>query len=453
MRGSVVVILQLCLTLTAATAQPGAVALTDSLGVEIDASEQARYHLLPDIEGFVSARLVETPEGGYRLYYVTREPRGERERGITVSPLAFEHTRRHAELVERYLALREAPPREHGETQSCARHACLMLAARGEYAAASCLADAALSEGDGDNELAALRSTTEELARSRGLFLPGSLYDRSGRTELLVFSGYYGLWLGIATPIALQADNGSQVGVSLLVIPTASVLLASRATRRADIGDGRVGMIMLGGHLCTWQGIGWAAYADREGHEVTGMGALAGLAGIGAATLLSKGVDLTPGHAEIANSGLPWGAWLGAVVGVLADHEDDDMLRDMLIGSDAGVLACCLAGRDSPVSRARVRVCNMAGVLGGVCGLGLDLILDVDDEDLAMSLAAAGSLVGLYVGTHATRHMDRAERVVAAGLPGPGNARAGASLSPRLSVYTSPTHPHPTPSLEVSLRF
>jgi hypothetical protein len=184
-----------------------------------------------------------------------------------------------------------------------------------------------------------------------------------------------------------------------------------------------------------------------------GVGAIAGFAGVGMAALLTRSVDVTPGHAEIANSGLPWGAWVGAVCGVLADHDSDETLRDMLIGSDAGVLAGYLAGRNSPVSRTRVRVCNMAGVVGAVCGLGLDLILGAEDEDAAIGMAAAGSLAGLYVGTRVTRHMDNAEGIASLQSRPDNAAVAGASASPRLTLYSSPTHPRPTPSVEVSLRF
>ncbi len=167
------------------------VALTDSLGSEIDAVAQARYHLLPDVRDLMSARFLRGPHGAFRLTYLTGSGRA---RSLEVSPTAIEHTRLHARFVEEYWEARATgePP------AACATRAFLLLASRGEYDAAWRLADAALEEAQGDSALMALREAAAILRRSRGLFLPGSLYDRSGRTELLVFSGYYGVWLGIA---------------------------------------------------------------------------------------------------------------------------------------------------------------------------------------------------------------------------------------------------------------
>lgn len=439
---------------SAATAPgaPSPIALTEDLGVEIDASEQARYHLFPGVEGFVSARFVPTPRGAYQLYCRAHGTEGHREHRLPVTQTAFEHTRTHALLVERYLAARDSA-QIGGLAASCTERSVLLLASRGEYDAAARLASAALLDGEDDPALHDLRDTALRLAESPGLFRPGSLYDRSGRTELLVFSGYYGLWLGIATPIAARADNAAAVGLPLLVIPTASVLITGAATRTVNVSDGRAGMIILGGHLGTWQGLGWATVADRKGYESVRIGALAGLVGIGASTVLTGGGAYTPGHAEIANAGLPWGAWLGAVAGVLADHEGDDVLRDMLIGSNLGVAGCVVAGRDSPASRARVRLCTMAGVLGAVGGFALDLIFEVDDAKTAMGMMAAGSLAGLYVGWRATASVDRRADVASLREAHDDTRGIGAAVSPRICVYASSTHPKPTPSLEVALRF
>lgn len=454
MRSSLVSIVLMVVVSWVQAATPGEpFALTDSLGSEIDASEQEGYHLFPDVEGFVSAHLTRTPKGDFRLHYTVGEPARLRTRAIPVAPSVVEHTRIHAHLVERYWAARRAPLEEVGEPLPCVERACLLLASRGEYDAAHRLVSAAINEGTTADALVELRDTFRGLATARGLFLPGSLYDQSGRTELLVFSGYYGLWLGIATPIIARANSAAEYGLPLLVIPTASLFLASQATKHAQISDGRAGMISLGGHLGTWQGIGWAGAGDRTGRQVVAAGTAAGLVGIGAATVLTGTADLTPGHAEIANSGLPWGAWLGAVAGVLADHDGDQVLRDMLIGSDIAVSAGLLAGRGSPVSRARVRVCNMAGVLGGIAGFGIALIAQVSDEDPAIALAAAGSLGGVYAGIRATRKMDTTQRAAYSLGSSEDRGAASVSLTPRLSVHTLSTSRRPAPAVEVAIRF
>ena len=45
------------------------VALSETIGVDIDADERDTYALFPDIEGFVTAQVVRTSASKYRLDY------------------------------------------------------------------------------------------------------------------------------------------------------------------------------------------------------------------------------------------------------------------------------------------------------------------------------------------------------------------------------------------------
>lgn len=73
--------------------------------------------------------------------------------------------------------------------------------------------------------------------------------DRSGRTDLLIFSGYYGVWLGIATPIALDASSPEAYGAGFLLGGPLSLLLTHQATKNANVSKGKATIISLGGHL------------------------------------------------------------------------------------------------------------------------------------------------------------------------------------------------------------
>jgi hypothetical protein len=267
-------------------------------------------------------------------------------------------------------------------------------------------------ESDQAVNAGALYEDVKRLSESRRtLIWKGSLLDQSGRTDILIFSGYYGLWLGIAAPVFFESDSPQAYAAGLLLGGPLSTLVAHKATQNAYISDGKAAMISLGGHLGTWQGLGWASVADMEGHEIVGVGALSGLAGIGAAALLTRSKDIDQGYAELTNTGLLWGAWFGLVAAAIAADEngdhDDAYLTAMLIGSDALVLGTAIAAKDVNISRTRVRLINLAGVLGAVVGGGVDLLFEVDDGHTALAVAGLGSVVGLGVGAHMTRDFDK----------------------------------------------
>jgi hypothetical protein len=55
------------------------------------------------------------------------------------------------------------------------------------------------------------------------------------------------------------------------------------------------------------------------------------------------------------------------------------------------------------VSRSRARLVSILGVLGGLGGAGLDLIVQPDDEKVAIAIPLAGSIAGLLIGIASTR--------------------------------------------------
>jgi hypothetical protein len=387
------------------------VTLSETVGHEIDPAERAAYGLLPDVEGFVSARIFRTSESEYRLEYVYRDGGKERVVARRLRADAFELARWHAGFVEAYAAASGAAPADTAEAETLRRLA-LRYASRRQYDAAAALAgdlERTYPETPGGRWAREFGPWMKGIERSRrGLIQPGGLLDQSGRTEVLIFSGYFGAWVGIATPIAVDAISAGSVAAGLLLGAPASILLANELTRNAEIPSGRATMISLGGHLGTWQGIGWAAEADvMEGREITACGELAGLAGIVGAVVLTHNMDFSEGHAGITSSGLQWGAWLGAVAGVLLYEQDEPILPAMLIGSDALVLVGAVAARDVRMSKTRVRLINLSGVVGTLFGLGVAVLTEVDEGDAVMAMTGAGSVAGLLAGASLTRNFDR----------------------------------------------
>ena len=249
----------------------------------------------------------------------------------------------------------------------------------------------------------------------------------NGKVELQVWSTMYGLWLGIAVPGALGADDSEAYGVGLLAGGPVGFLAGKALSRGGTITEGQARAITLGGSWGTWQGYGWTEILDLGGQSIcyddpyyggcydsyddteekfAGM-VLGGLAGIAAGALLSRG-DISPGVATSANFGALWGSWFGFAGGYLADLEDDGLLATTLLAGNAGLASMALLAPSRNVSRNRARLVSIYGVIGGLSGLGLDLLVQPDDEKVAVGIPLAGSIVGLALGVGNTRHFDAA---------------------------------------------
>ncbi len=449
---------------TAGSDDRSPVTLSDSLGAEIDSAEAERYHLFPDIRGFKSGRLFRVSPSKYHFEYEYRKNRWTKRKTRTVSSEAVELTRLHLQLAEEYEAIRRQPVAEGHPRADVTYELALRYASQARYDIASLLMQDLLSLHPHSPPAAKAREKRPQLDKlsrtGRALFVRGSLIDRSGRTDLIVFAGYYGLWLGIATPIALEAETAQAYAVGLLLGGPVAVGVALEWTSETNITDGTATMISLGAHLGTWQGIGWAAIADRKGHTVIGIGEVAGIAGIASAVALASSVDFSPGHASLTSSGLPWGAWLGLVIGAINDVEDDDLLRMCLLGSDIAVVATAVAARNTEASRSRVRLINLAGVIGTVFGFGLDLLGEVDETPAIFAIAGTGSVCGLALGAVLTRDYDRDRELVVRFGPGVvrnagiGHKSPEWSLSPTVLMGSNPDRPEEAvPCLGVRLEF
>ena len=260
-----------------------------------------------------------------------------------------------------------------------------------------------------------------------------------GRVELQVWSTLYGLWLGIAVPGALGADGSEPYGLGLLLGGPAGFFAGKQIAGSRDLTEGQARAITLGGTWGTWQGFGWAEVLDLGQEQVCrddGYGRycydegdsseetfaamiLGGAAGIAAGAALSSR-PISPGVATAVNFGSLWGSWLGFGFGYLADLEDDALLAATLVGGNAGLVGTALKARDWNPSRSRARIVSIYGVIGGLSGLGVDLLAQPDDEKVAMGIPLAGSIAGLALGVMNTRSYDTVEPA-AAGTP-PGGA-------------------------------
>ncbi|MDP2954889.1 MAG: hypothetical protein Q8N53_00595 [Longimicrobiales bacterium] len=265
----------------------------------------------------------------------------------------------------------------------------------------------------------------------------------SGRVELQVWSTLYGLWLGIAVPGALGADDSEPYGLGLLVGGPAGFLAGKVIAGSRALTEGQARAITLGGTWGSWQGFGWAevldlgqeqvcyddtysggqyCYDEGDSSEETFAAMIVGgAAGIAAGSVLSRR-PVSPGVATAANFGGLWGTWLGFGFGYLADLEDDALLATTLLGGNAGLLTTAVMAPQWNVSRSRARIVSIYGVIGGLSGLGVDLLTQPDNEKVALGIPLAGSIVGLALGVGNTQGYDAVD-------PGPAPAPGGALLN------------------------
>jgi hypothetical protein len=106
------------------------------------------------------------------------------------------------------------------------------------------------------------------------------------------------------------------------------------------------------------------------------------------------------------NLGSLWGTWFGFGAGVLADREEDGLLAASLLGGNVGLLGTALLAPGWNVTRSRARLISIAGVMGGVAGLGIDLVVQPDDEKVAILIPLTTSALGLLLGASATEDSE-----------------------------------------------
>ncbi|MFW6078530.1 MAG: tetratricopeptide repeat protein [Gemmatimonadota bacterium] len=293
--------------------------------------------------------------------------------------------------------------------------------------------------------------------------------EEDGRVELMVWSTLYGLWLGVAVPGALSADGPEPYGLGLLLGGPAGLIASHLYTRDRFIGDGDASVLTFAGTWGTWQGLGWQMALDlgvgTETRCVTDVdppqcfettedsqeefftaGIVGGLAGLatGGAVLARTGGGVAPGTATMINFGALWGTYWGFSLSVIADVEDgDETLTWALLAGDAGLLATALAAPGWRLTRGRARMINIAGIAGLVGGLGLDLLIQPGDADVAVAIPMLSSIAGLAIGVASTS--AGAEEVRPA--DGPSSGASGALLEWRRGAGLGLGVPVPTPTL------
>jgi hypothetical protein len=280
----------------------------------------------------------------------------------------------------------------------------------------------------------------------------------SGTTQFIVTNTLVGAWLGIVIPAALGADDSPPYGAGLLFGPSTGLVGSLLYTKTHPITSGQARAYGLSFQWGAWQALGWRDVldiGDREECFLDGLGGevcfedtpgeapwratlLGGVAGLVTGGVLA-GLDIPGGDAALVNDASLWGTWFGLVGGVLADAEDDALLTWALLGGNALLVSGIPLARALRPSVSQVRFVSIVGIAGGLAGLGIDLIGEIDDEKAAIAIPAIGSAIGLAIGTVATVGKARSG-TSSASAPGAAallNVGGGAGLGAPLPVPVS----------------
>ncbi|HEX6133619.1 MAG TPA: hypothetical protein VFZ24_06640 [Longimicrobiales bacterium] len=255
--------------------------------------------------------------------------------------------------------------------------------------------------------------------------------ERSGRTELLVFSAGYGAWLGVALPLALESDSPEAYGVGLLLGAPAGFFAAKRYADARMPSYGQARALTFGGVWGTYMGMAIAELfdigsdtqticpappatgpcqefeTDTEASTFVAAAVTGGLLGIGTGAFLAR-KPITAGTAAAVTLGGMWGTWFGFGLSFLADQREDELLAGTMIGGNAALLALGLIAPRWQMSESRARLISVGGLVGGLAGAGLLLIVQPDDDNTAILFPLVGSAAGLTLATHWTRDRDPA---------------------------------------------
>jgi hypothetical protein len=284
-------------------------------------------------------------------------------------------------------------------------------------------------EREGETEVAAALYTfilehfgaTPAAAEARArLFEPGDRFDPVSRLELPVFGTLFGAWLGVAVPAAFGAESSEAFGAGFLVGAPLGLFSARAAQRARQYSEGQARAISWGGVYGTWQGFGWAEVFDLTTDEICdgsgcydsgdneqaifGSMVLGGLAGVTTGALIARN-PVRSGVSSAAQGGSIWGTLYGAAIASFFDPEGDTGLAAALLAGNAGLLAGVGLARKYDLTRPRVRWINLGALAGGLVGLGVDLLVQPDDDNVAIAIPLVASIGGLGIAASATRDL------------------------------------------------
>jgi hypothetical protein len=222
--------------------------------------------------------------------------------------------------------------------------------------------------------------------------------------------------MGVAIPAAVGANTPAPYGAGLLLGAPLGFGITKALTNRYPVTSGQAIATSFGSIWGTFQSIGWRSVLDIGEEEQCyydpysnyqdcwhhtpdeapwTAAVIGGLVGMAGGAVISRATDPSTGTATMTQFGAFWGTWFGLAAGVLADAEEDALLTWTLLGGDAGLLGTALTSGQWDVTAGQAWLITAAGLAGGIGGLGLDLLFEVEDDKTAVAIPAVTSAAGL----------------------------------------------------------
>jgi hypothetical protein len=356
--------------------QERVVALTESVGYQIDPLERERYGLFPQRMGFLLAEFL-LRDG---TYWLRLSFRSGSERIVEQSQLTD----------AQFLAWRQSV--------------------------------LAIDQGRTAAPLALLSDTDR----------------RDGRLRMVTDVFLYGLWLyGPATISVFDVDSDRGVTAIELLAGGGAFAGALSKTQDYRLGYARTTLVRWGNYAGTFYGFGIPALLHTDNGRVYALSAMAATpAGGYLAYRLSDGRRFGKGEADLITTG----AWVGALYGLAVPYlafADGDYGRLYLASSMAGVPAGALLTerllRGRRLNRGRAHLITLGGFMGAAEALGVVYLVDDDAPERAYVWAACvGAPVGAWIGYRATdgrRHSLGRARMISVGTYAGGIAGQGVVVS------------------------
>jgi hypothetical protein len=243
--------------------------------------------------------------------------------------------------------------------------------------------------------------------------LPRNFDERSGKTELLVWTTTYGLILGTLVPAAADAESPEAYGLGLILGGPTGFFVGRGISGARSVSEGQARAISFGTLWGMWQGLGWATVLDDDigddDLDLVRATLLGSVAGFGTGLIIS-GKPIRAGTATAVTFGGLWGTFYGIVFAEMADATGDTPMSATLLAGNAGILATALAAPSWNLSRGRARLISISGVAGLLAGTGVLLLVQPEDSEIAVELTLLSSAtIGLGLGAYWTRNYDERE--------------------------------------------
>jgi hypothetical protein len=235
--------------------------------------------------------------------------------------------------------------------------------------------------------------------------------DQSGLVELAVNGTLFGLWTGLAFSIAIVLDAQALLLVALSGGGgLGATLLAAKDRRITSGGASLIGTAM---ELGVYDGFMLGGLLELGSPRTLFATALmTSVATTATAVALQSQLDLTVGDVALITSGAYLGTFLTGMILLFTNDlvrlSERAFFGLLLGGTNLGVLGMSIASSEIEVSRGRVLLCELGGLLGGLLAGGVILAAGATEPSAraVSGILTAGVLGGTGLATYVTRDFD-----------------------------------------------